>query len=143
APSGGEHMPAAPGLFATGRETPRPSPSALALAAAGLTSAPTSTPAARTPTRLLNLGAGGHSLGELPSPGLTVGSGALDGGGLLDLGSTDPLWVLDANKAIVVTPGVTHHDFSEWDVDLRAQVSGATVSTYYWDLTNAPDATSV
>jgi hypothetical protein len=55
----------------------------------------------------------------------------------------DPMWVLDANKAIVVTPGVTEHEFSQWTMDLRAQVSGATVSTYTWTLTNAPDATSV
>ena len=52
----------------------------------------------------------------------------------------DPLWVLDANKAIVVTPGTTENEFSNTAMDLRMQVSGATVSTYSWDLTNAPDA---
>jgi YD repeat-containing protein len=55
----------------------------------------------------------------------------------------DPMWVLDANKAIVVTPGVTQHDFANWPVDLRAQVASATVSTYSWNLSSAPDATSV
>ncbi len=55
----------------------------------------------------------------------------------------DPLWGLDANKAIVITPGVIHHDFSTWNVDLRAEVSGATVATYNWNLSQAPDATNV
>jgi YD repeat-containing protein len=55
----------------------------------------------------------------------------------------DPLWVLDANKAIVVTPGTTENEFSNNAMDLRMQVSGATVSTYSWDLTNAPDTTGV
>src|SRR5207245_8449189 len=55
----------------------------------------------------------------------------------------DPLWVLDANKAIVVTPGTTQNEFSNTAMDLRMQVSGATVSTYSWDLTGAPDTTGV
>jgi hypothetical protein len=53
--------------------------------------------------------------------------------------SNDPLWILDANKGIVVTPGTADNEFSNWAMDLRMQVSGATVSTYSWDLTNAPD----
>jgi YD repeat-containing protein len=57
--------------------------------------------------------------------------------------SGDPLWVLDANDAIVVTPGVVEHEFSGWSVDLRAQVSGATVASYNWDLSEAPDAVNV
>jgi RHS repeat-associated protein len=57
--------------------------------------------------------------------------------------SSDTLWVLDANKAIVVTPGIVHHDFATWAVDLRAQVRDATVASYSWDLSSAPDATSV
>ena len=55
----------------------------------------------------------------------------------------DPLFVLDANKAVVVTPGVTEHEFSTWGMDLRAQVSGATVSSYSWNLSGAPDAVNV
>ncbi len=57
--------------------------------------------------------------------------------------SHDPMWVLDANKAIVLNQNVAENDFSNWNEDLRAQVSGATVSTYSWNLTNAPDAGSV
>jgi RHS repeat-associated protein len=53
------------------------------------------------------------------------------------------MWVYDANKGVVVTPGVTEHEFSNWSMDLRAQVSGGTVSTYSWSVTNAPDATNV
>jgi RHS repeat-associated protein len=67
----------------------------------------------------------------------------LSGSAPAGLGPLDPLCVLDAAKAVVVKPGVTEHDFSTWGVDLRAQVSGSTVSTYAWDLTNAPDATGI
>jgi|GEM_PF-1838684 len=55
----------------------------------------------------------------------------------------DPMWVLDANNALVITPGVTQTDFSTYPVDLRAQVSGGTVTSYSWDLSSAPDATSI
>jgi YD repeat-containing protein len=55
----------------------------------------------------------------------------------------DAMYVLDANKAIVVTPGTADNEFSNTAMDLRMQVSGATVSTYSWDLTNAPDTTGV
>jgi RHS repeat-associated protein len=55
----------------------------------------------------------------------------------------DPMWILDANKAVVVTPGTPENEFSNWTADMRAQVSGATVSTYSWTFTSAPDATSI
>lgn len=84
-------------------------------------------------------------------PGLSAGpSPGLSGGGFsffeplsLPGPSGDPLWVLDANDAIAVTPGVVEHEFSGWSVDLRAQVSGATVASYSWDLSQAPDAVNV
>ncbi|HEY1376830.1 MAG TPA: hypothetical protein VGF55_08545, partial [Gemmataceae bacterium] len=55
------------------------------------------------------------------------------------------VWVLDADNAVTVLPGVTQHAFSGWGVDLRAQAIGKTVSSYSWDVnsTDAPDATSV
>jgi hypothetical protein len=77
---------------------------------------------------------------------LVVGGGAIGGNHKTPPppdGQAAPIWVLDANNAIVVTPGVTKHDFSGWDADLRAQVFGGTVSSYSWSLTNSPDATSV
>jgi RHS repeat-associated protein len=55
----------------------------------------------------------------------------------------DPMWILDANKAVVVTPGTPENEFANWSMDLRAQVSGATVSTYAWTMTSAPDAINV
>jgi RHS repeat-associated protein len=55
----------------------------------------------------------------------------------------DPMIIVDVNKGVVVTPGVTEQEFSSWSMDLRAQVSGATASTYSWSTTNAPDATSI
>ncbi len=56
---------------------------------------------------------------------------------------THPSYVIDANKGAVLTEAVVNNDFSNWPVDLRAQVSGATVGTYTWDTTGASDATSV
>ena len=61
----------------------------------------------------------------------------------LNGGWPDPLWVLDANDGIVLTPGVIEDEYSTWAVDLRAQVSGGTVQTYSWDLSNAPAATNI
>src|SRR5207302_151733 len=72
-----------------------------------------------------------------------AGAGQGGGAGQGHHHANDPLWILDANNALVVTPGVTQTDFSTYAVDLRAQVAGGTVTSYSWDLTNAPDATSV
>jgi RHS repeat-associated protein len=81
--------------------------------------------------------------GGLFSGGLSGGEFSFFGPLNLEGPSGDPLWVLDANDAIVVTPGVVEHEFSGWSVDLRAQVSGAAVSSYSWDLSEAPDAVNV
>jgi RHS repeat-associated protein len=56
---------------------------------------------------------------------------------------TDPLYVYDANKGVTLPAGTTINDFSNWAVDLRAQVSGASVSSYSWNTSQAPDATSI
>src|SRR5262249_24230793 len=45
----------------------------------------------------------------------------------------DPLFILDANKGIVDTPGTPTVEFSNQSMDLRAQVSGATVNSYSWN----------
>ncbi len=55
----------------------------------------------------------------------------------------DPLYVLDWNDGLVLFAGVKEYEFPSRPVDLRAQVYGATVSSYSWDLTQAPDATNV
>jgi hypothetical protein len=55
----------------------------------------------------------------------------------------DPLYVLDVNKGIIINPAVAEQEFSGWSMTLDAQVSAATVSTYSWSVTNAPDATNV
>src|SRR5262249_53583016 len=57
----------------------------------------------------------------------------------------DPLFVLDANNAVVVTTGIVKHDFAGYNVDLRAQVTGATVAAngYQWTLTPAADFQNV
>jgi hypothetical protein len=58
-------------------------------------------------------------------------------------GNSDPLWVLDANNAQVVTTGVPEHVFAGASADFRAQVSGDTVTSYLWtlDANNASDFT--
>jgi hypothetical protein len=80
----------------------------------------------------------------LPGPRGT-GPGGPGGGGSGGPGKKgrDPLWIRDSNNCLVLTPGVIEHDFATYAVDLRAQVSGATVQTYSWDVSQAPDATSV
>jgi RHS repeat-associated protein len=57
--------------------------------------------------------------------------------------SSGVLYVYDANKGVVLPSVVPINDFSTWAMDLRAQVSGTTVSSYSWDLSHAPDATSI
>jgi RHS repeat-associated protein len=54
----------------------------------------------------------------------------------------DPLYVLDARNALYLANNGTIHDFSGWYVSLYAQVSGATVQSYAWDTSNAPDILS-
>ncbi|MEX2118566.1 MAG: RHS repeat-associated core domain-containing protein [Pirellulales bacterium] len=61
----------------------------------------------------------------------------------LAAGWTDPLWVLSANEAAVLVPGVIQHSYSTWSMDLRAQVSGGIVDDYAWDLSQAPDVQNV
>ncbi len=54
-----------------------------------------------------------------------------------------PSYVLDANKGAVLTEAAPNRDFAGWAADLKAQVSGAAVLSYSWDLSGAPDATGV
>jgi hypothetical protein len=85
-----------------------------------------------------------------PAPSAPANSNGQQGGQSdgQDQGDTpkhpkDPLYIWDANKAIAVTPGVTENEFSNWSMDLRAQVTSATVSSYSWSVANAADATNV
>ncbi len=99
-------------------------------------------------TAALMLGAGlGAAAQPLEAPAGGNVSGAASGGGgsggpLVNSHGRgrprnrhgDPLWVLDANNRIALTDGGTGHDFAAWNVDLYAQVSGATVASggYNW-----------
>jgi hypothetical protein len=63
-------------------------------------------------------------------------------------GLADPLFVVDWNDGIVLFPGVTEFEPSIGaqtgpTIDLRAQVYGATVQSYSWDLSQAPSAACV
>jgi hypothetical protein len=49
------------------------------------------------------------------------------------------LSVLDLNTGETIPANATLNSFSGWSENLLAQVSGASVSSYSWDLTNAPD----
>jgi hypothetical protein len=55
----------------------------------------------------------------------------------------DPLYVLDMNNGLVIPSSTTQNTFSSWSENLLAQVSGATVSSYSWSTTGAPDATNI
>jgi RHS repeat-associated protein len=55
----------------------------------------------------------------------------------------DPLYVLDVRDGLIVPANTPVNDFSTWSADLWAQVSGAAVTSYSWDTSQAPDATSV
>ncbi len=55
----------------------------------------------------------------------------------------DPLFVLDTNTEETVPDNATLNTFSTWSENLLAQVSGATVSSYAWNLSQAPDLTNV
>jgi RHS repeat-associated protein len=98
---------------------------------AGSPGAPTSAPA---------LEPASGSTDSAPTGG--QGSGPLDSQGHHHHGR-DPLWVLDANNALVLRDGGTYHDFSTYAVDLYAQVSGGAVLYYNWDLSGAPDAQNI
>jgi hypothetical protein len=55
----------------------------------------------------------------------------------------DPLYVLDRNTGETIPANVTLNTFSTWSENLLAQVSGATVSSYSWNVSQAPDLTNV
>ncbi len=59
------------------------------------------------------------------------------------LASGDPLYVLDMNESLTLPNNATINTFSTWSENLLAQVSGATVSSYSWNVSGAPDLTSV
>jgi RHS repeat-associated protein len=65
------------------------------------------------------------------------------GAGLAAPSNPDVPFVLDANTAEPVFQGPGYRSFSTWGMDLRAQVTGATIVSYSWNLANAPDATNV
>jgi YD repeat-containing protein len=56
---------------------------------------------------------------------------------------SDPLYVLDVNNGLNLPANTTLNSFSAWPVSLWAQVSNATVSSYSWSLSQAPDASNV
>jgi hypothetical protein len=58
-------------------------------------------------------------------------------------GVGDPLYVLDAINGLVLSQDATQTDFAGAPADLRAQVSGANVSTYTWTFSNPNDVTNV
>jgi RHS repeat-associated protein len=99
-------------------------------AASPLTSGPTSAGTSTTPTKPVLLG---HWKPK-PKPG---------GAGLASPSNPYVPFVLDANTAEPVFQGPAYRSFSTWGMDLRAQVSGATIVSYSWNLANAPDATNV
>ncbi len=104
---------------------------------------------AATPTHALAKSAGSTTT---PKPVLfdnwapkSKKSGATPGGSASPGGFSSPFgtWVLDANKDETLFQNVPYQDFSTWAVDLRAQIAGATITSYSWDVGLAPDAIGV
>ncbi len=125
-------------------------PSQNSQGAPGSTPAPAAAGKAQTIARTADSANGGGSGSPFPwavrpgsggaAPTITFGPGTTV---FTPATLTYPSYVIDANKGAVLTEAVVNNDFSNWPVDLRAQVSGATVGTYTWDTTGATDATSV
>jgi hypothetical protein len=63
--------------------------------------------------------------------------------GPMSFSAADPLFVLNWNDGLVMAPGVAEYDQPDQWQDLRAQVYGATVSSYSWDTSQASSATCV
>ena len=59
---------------------------------------------------------------------------------LNSLSRTFPVYVLDNNNGVVLYPGVQQLATLGGNVDLIAQVSGTTVSSYNWNTTSLTDA---
>src|SRR5207244_857972 len=80
-----------------------------------------------------------------PSAG-PVGPSGGGGGGPLTADSLS-VDVVDQNNGLVLSPNVPVNDFSTYGVTLDAEYFATglvgNVSTYSWDVSNAPDATSV
>jgi hypothetical protein len=51
--------------------------------------------------------------------------------------SADPFYVLDLNTGETIPANVTLNTFSTWSEDLLAQVSGTSVSSYSWNVSQA------
>lgn len=74
------------------------------------------------------------------SPGT---SGATGGAQALLAFANFPLYVLDQNAGQVILPGADKLATLGGNMDLRAQVSGTTVSSYSWDTSGLTNATSI
>jgi RHS repeat-associated protein len=81
---------------------------------------------------------GGALPGSTPDPVTGNGSGASQSSFAFF-----PMYVLDNNSGVVLYPGVQQLATLSAKVDLRAQVSGATVSTYNWDTSGLTDANTI
>lgn len=65
-------------------------------------------------------------------------------GGVLDsMAMADPYYVVDWNDGLTLSPGAVEYESEGDSVDLRAQVQGAPVASYAWDLSQAPLARDV
>jgi RHS repeat-associated protein len=91
---------------------------------AGAAHAPAAVPAITPPARLPHVSAP-------PVTNLTASA--------LGPSKNDPLYVLDFNNGLTLPTNVTLNNFANWSVDLWAQTSGVTVSSYTWNVSQAPD----
>jgi len=91
---------------------------------------------------------GRPSTHPVPIPG-DIGSGggifaqAWTGGGGVPMSMLDPYYVIDWNDGLTLSTENVEYESEGDSVDLRAQTQGATVLSYEWDLSQAPDALDV
>ena len=85
---------------------------------------------------------------SVPIPG-DIGSGggifaqAWTGGSGMPMSMLDPYYVIDWNDGLTLSTESVEYESEGDSVDLRAQTQGATVLSYDWDLSQAPDAQDV
>ena len=72
-----------------------------------------------------------------PSDAASVAAGGVPASQL------DPYYVIEWNDGLTLIPGAVEYDWEGDSVDLRAQTQGATVLSYAWELSQAPDAQEV
>jgi RHS repeat-associated protein len=106
------------------------------------TTATASGPPSPNTTTVISNVSGGSGIGHGP---VVAGPNGGNGGPFcFSCGGTPDFLVIDANEALVLSTTTAENTFSNWSMDLQAESDGSVaVSTWLWNTSNAPDATSI